>query len=163
MSFETFRVELQCGPATHAQVVGTIRRLPHARPDPDAIPSRGSAYFTVEDGLHVFEIEVADSPVRVSCRFTLCHPPSVDAAFLGLVRGLQARLGMAARVCDDVSPDRARYFAAAEFSGFAGVARDAIATRRAEWIAQFGSRQLAAKTSDVYETFILPLCAPVAG
>lgn len=85
MGFESFRVELRGGSATSAQVDELIRRLPQAKPDPEAIASRGSTFYTLEDGLHVIEVEVVAVPVKVSCRFTMCHPPSIDSAFLSVV------------------------------------------------------------------------------
>ncbi|MBX9584290.1 MAG: hypothetical protein K2X87_28660 [Gemmataceae bacterium] len=163
MGFESFRVELRGGPGTHARADEAVRLLPHAQPDPGAIPSPGSTYYTVADGRHVIEVEVADRPPRVSLRFTLCHPPSVDAAFLALVHDLTARLGMDARVCDDVPPDHAGPFPLARFAEFAGIASQAIHARRAEWITNFGPAQFPATTSEVYEAVILPQCRPAAG
>jgi hypothetical protein len=151
MGFESFRVELRSGPATHAQVDESVRQLPNVKPDPESIRLPGSTYYTVEDEAHVIELEVADSPVRVSCRFTLCHPPSVDAAFLRLVRELMVRLGMEARICDDVPPQHAQGFPATRFPEFADAASRCISTRRAEWV------------SEVYERIILPRCVPVTG
>lgn len=163
MGFETFRVELRGGAATFAEAEAAVRQRTGARPDHDAMTSPGSAYYAVEDGVHVVEVEVADDPVRVSCRFTLCHPPTIDAAFLGFVREVQGRLGMDARVCDDVRPEDARWYSAGEFAEFVGVASGRIAARRAEWTTSFGDTQLAAKTPEVYAKIILPRCVPVAG
>lgn len=67
---------------------------------------------------------------------------------------------MAARVCDNVGPEQARGFVAAEF---ASTASDAIAPRRAEWVAQFGPRLLAAKTAAFHEAFVAPRCVSVGG
>jgi hypothetical protein len=161
MGFESFRVELRGGPATHAQADGSVRQLPSVKPDPESIRTPGSIYYTIEDGVHVIEVEVADSPVRVSCRFTLCHPPSVDAAFLRLVRELMVRLGMEARICDDVPPQHAQGFPAARFPEFGDAVTRCIDARRAEWVANFGPSQFPAKTSEVYERSILPRCVPV--
>ena len=162
MGFETFRVELCGGTATYTQAEEAVRRYEHARPDHDSIASRGSAYYTIEDGSHVIEVEVAASPVRVSCRFTLCHPPDIDAEFMGLVRDMQTRLGMVVRICDDVRPEHARCFPPAQFPEFSGIVSDYIAARRAEWIANFGPETLSATTPEVYEKIILPKCVPVA-
>jgi hypothetical protein len=108
MGFESFQVELRGETASSAQVDELVRRLPHAKCDPDAIASRGSTFYTLEDGHHVIEVELVAFPVKVSCRFTLCHPPSIDSAFLSLVRELMARLGMEVRICDDVRPEHSQ-------------------------------------------------------
>jgi hypothetical protein len=57
-----------------------------------------------------------DAPVRVSCRFTLCHPAAVDAAFLRLAHDLMGRLGMEADIFDYVRPEDARSFSLNEFA-----------------------------------------------
>lgn len=163
MSFESFRVELRSDRATFAQVDELVRNLPQSKPDCDSILMKGSSYYTVEDGSHVIEIEVADSPVTVSCRFTLCHPPTIDAAFLGLVRELMDRLGLEVRICDDVAPEHAHAYPATHFAEFAEVALATIAVRRAEWAANFGPSQFPASTVAVYEKVILPRCVPVVG
>jgi hypothetical protein len=163
MCFESFRVELRGGTATADQVREVVNHLLHAKPDPTSIATSGSTYYTVEDGRHFVEVEVATFPVKVSCRFTLCHPPSIDAAFLGFVRQLMVRLGMEAVICDRVPPPHSEGFPAARFSEFADIVSRCISARRAEWVANFGTAQLAASTPEVYEKIILPKCVPVAG
>ncbi|MBX9625074.1 MAG: hypothetical protein K2X82_14800 [Gemmataceae bacterium] len=163
MGFESFRVELRGGHATRAQADEAVRLLPHATPDAGAVPSPGSTYYTVTDRRHVIEVEVSGDPPRVSLRFTLCHPPSVDAAFLALVRDLMARLGMGARVCDDVPPEQAGPFPLVRFAEFADLASQVICARRAEWAANFGPAEFPATTPEVYEKVILPRCIPVGG
>src|SRR3954463_9065987 len=118
MGFESFRVELHGGSASYGDADTAVRELPHVRPDRHSVPLPGSTYYLFDDGRHVFELELKDSPVRLSCRFTLCHPPSVDAALLGLMRDLMARLGTEVTICDDVRPDHARPFSLPEFAEF---------------------------------------------
>jgi hypothetical protein len=161
MGFETFRVELRGERANYQEVNEAVRKFPNSQPDLHSISMTGSTYYVINDGRHVIEVEVMDSPVKLSCRFTLCHPPSVDAAFLGVVRELMMRLGLQARVCDDVRPEHARAFSLDEFAEFAGVTSHYTATRRAEWIAAFGSDTMAATTNEVYQRVILPRCQPV--
>jgi hypothetical protein len=160
MGFETFRVELRGGKANYAQADEAIQELPHIRPDQHSLSTRGSRFYLYEDGQHAIELAVLDASVRVSCRFTLCHPPSVDAVFLGLVRDLMARLGMEAKICDDVLPDDARSFALDDFAAFAAATRRYITARRAEWIGAFGDVPMAATTNEVYQRIILPRCQP---
>jgi hypothetical protein len=163
MGFESIRVELRGGPATFSQVNEFVRQRPNVKPDTDGIRTPGSTFYTVEDGLHVIEVEVMASPITVSCRFTLCHPPSVDFAFLELVRELMAGLGMEAGICDDIGPEHSHWSSIAEFTEFADVLLHYVARRRAEWITNFGAAQFPAKTREVYERVILPRCEPVMG
>lgn len=161
MGFEVFRVELRGGQAKYADVDETVRQVPHAHPDHGSIPTQGSRYYLIEDGQHVIEVEVMDAPVKVSCRFTLCHPASIDLCFLGVLQGLMRRLGMDATLCDAIQPAHARSFSFAEWPDFVAITRHSIAARRAEWIAAFGKESLAATTNEVYERVILPRCQPV--
>jgi len=158
MGFEHFRVQLRGGKASYHEVEAAVRQLPNTRPDHEATLVPGSAYYCIADGQHVIELELTDSPVRLSCRFTLCHPPSVDTVFLGLVRDLVDRFGMEARVCDDVRPEHDRAFSLAEFPEFAEVVSCAIPDRRAEWIGAFGGELIGASTREVYQRVILPPC-----
>jgi hypothetical protein len=159
MGFESFRVELQGGSATHADADAAVRGLPHVRPDADAVRLPASTYYVLDDGRHVFEIEASDAPVAVSCRFTLCHPPSVDAAFVRLVGALAARLGMEVWIRDDVRPEHASGLPAGRF---AEVVPAYIAARRAEWVANVGPEQFPATTREAYERAIKPRCQPVS-
>jgi hypothetical protein len=160
MGFETFRVELRGGKVNGAEADEAVRELPHIRPDQHSLSTRGSTFYVFDDGRHAIELALLDAPVRVSCRFTLCHPPSVDAVFLVLLRDLMTRLGMEAKICDDVRPEHARSFSRDDFAEFADATLRYIAARRAEWIAAFGDEPMAATTNEVYERIILPHCQP---
>jgi hypothetical protein len=163
MGFESFRIELRGGRANHQEADDIIRQLLHAKPDHESLPMPGSTYYLIEDGRHVIELELKDVPVRVSCRFTLCHPPSVDAAFLSLARDLMSRLEMAVDICDDVRPEHARSFSLNEFAEFSAAVSRYIAARRAEWVTNFGTETLAATTNEAFRRIILPRCQPGVG
>lgn len=160
MGFEAFRVELRGGEAKYGEADEVIRTLPHIKPDQHSIPAQGSTFFVLHDGRHAIELELMDSPLRISCRFTLCHPPSVDAVFLDLVRELMIRLGMEAKICDEVCPEHVHSFSVREFAEFSAILVRSIAARRAEWIAAFGNESMAATTSEVHQRMILPRCQP---
>src|SRR3954453_18451123 len=127
MGFEAFRVELRGGKANNREADEAVRKLPHLKPDQHSVPMKGSTFYVMDDGLHAIELELMDAPVRLSCRFTLCHPPSVDLAFLNLLRELMLRLGMEAKICDDVQPAHSRSFALADFPNFLVIAKHYIA------------------------------------
>ncbi len=162
MGFESFRVELRGGPTSYSEANETIRKQPHVRLDEQSPATKRSTYYVRDDGRHILEVEVKDAPVRISCRFTLCHPSSIDSVFLGRVRGLMVLLGMEVWICDDVRPEDAHSFSLAHYAEFSSAALRSIAARRAEWIAAFGTEQMAATTNQVYERIILPRCQPVA-
>lgn len=158
MGFESFRVEIRPRHTTFAGADDAVRRLPSDRSDSTALATPGSSYHVVTDGAHVFEIEVAPTPLRVSCRFTLCHPPTVDAAFLGLIRVLARQLAPS-EVAGDVpaaEPD------GVESPEFASALSARIAARRAEWDAAFGAVRFAATTGQAFERYVFPKCVPAA-
>jgi len=158
MGFESFRVELCGGQATYSEVNEGLRKLEHITGDPDSVLTPGSQFFFMGDGKNVIEIELTDSPVKLSCRFTVCHPPAVDSAFLGLVKKLMVIFGMEVKIRDDVQPEHAHSFSLAQFHDFAVVISRFISARRLEWISAFGSKQVAATTNEVYKQIILPRC-----
>lgn len=135
---------------------------PQVKLDRQSPQTKGSTFYIVEDGWHVIEMELKDAPVRISCRFTLCHPTSIDSVFLELVHELMFLFGMEAWICDDVRPEDAHSFSLTEFGEFSCAALRSIAARRTEWIAAFGTEQMPATTNEVYERIILPRCQPVA-
>jgi hypothetical protein len=163
MGFEAFRVELRGGPAGCRDVDEAVRKLPHIKPDLHSLLTEGSNYYVFGDGQHIIELEVMDRPVRLSCRFTLCHPSSIDPVFLGLVKELMLQLGMDVKICDDVRPEHARPFGLDEFAEFSKIIAPYVAARRAEWHTAFGAETLAATTNEVHERIIIPQCAPRIG
>lgn len=161
MGFESFRVELRGDMADHPEAKEMIQKHPYIKFDQQSPPMKGSTFYVIDDGRHVIEVELKDAPERVSCRFTLCQPPTVDSIFLDLVRELMLRLGMEAWICDGVRPEDAHSFSLADSTEFSSAALGSIAARRTEWIAAFGPEQLPATTNEVYERIILPRCQPV--
>ena len=161
MGFESFRVELRGDANTFASKGTFLHHFPSAKPDPEALPYPGSAFFVVDDGLHILEIEVSESPARLSVRFTLCHPESIVEAFLRLLRDLMAVFQMSAKIRDDVRPEHSDWYSAARYDEFASIVPQYIARRRSEWVASFGPAQLSAKTSEVFRRIVLPNCEPV--
>jgi hypothetical protein len=162
MGFESFRVELRGGRASLHEAETAIRQVPFSRPDNESLPTAGSTHYVIDDSRHVIEIELRDAPVRVSCRFTLCHPLSIDEAFLGVIHDLMTRLQMQASICDDVRPEHSRPFSLDEFAEFATATSGYATVRRKEWVAAFGDKPMAASTSEVHQRIILPQCTPVA-
>src|SRR5438874_2440398 len=98
-ALEYISEERRGGRAKYVEADQLIRQLPYIKLDPDSVPLSGSTFYLMDNGAQVVEIQLTESPVQVSCRFTLCHPPSVDSVFLGLIRELMRRLGMEARIC----------------------------------------------------------------
>lgn len=161
MGFESFRVELRGGGTNYSQAQHEIQKQPRVKLDEQSPQTKVSTFYIADDGRHIIEMELKDSPVRISCRFTLCHPASVDSVFLTLVHELMFLFEMEAWICDDVRPEDAHSFSLTHFAEFSSAALRSIAARRTEWIAAFGTEQMPATTNEVYERIILPRCQPV--
>ena len=160
MGFESFQVELRGEVQDPGHFNRFIRGLPNVKPDTNAMETSGSDYFIVDDGAHKMELEVTESRGLISCRFTLCHPPSIDAAFVSLIREFVERLRMKVRIC---AVDTSRWYSSEDLPEFVRDVDDCIATERRGWIAQFGPVQLAATTAEAFEKIVLPQCEPLHG
>jgi hypothetical protein len=160
MGFESFQIEFRRDGQDNRSLSRYVRQLPNARPDKPGVESSGSEYFLVDDGAHKIEIEVTEGRGRISCRFTLCHAPSIEVAFVSLAQDLVKRLDMKVRICAD---EKGRWYSAADFSDFANDISGFIAKERKAWIAQCGPAQLAATTAEAYEWIVLPQSKPVVG
>ena len=120
---------------------------------------RGS-YYLFEDGRHVVELHLFITPEILSCRFALCHPDTIDSAFIGLLHRLVIATGMEVTIREDVRPEHEYPFPLAEFPALTACLPEYIAARRAEWVAAFGDERMAVSTNECYRRIILPLCQP---
>ena len=158
MGMEVFLVELRGGKASPEEAKEALRKLPNVKPDPDGGWMSGSTYYVFRDGVHTIEMELMAAPVKLMCRFTLCHPPSVDAVFLRLVHELMTRLGMKVTIRKNVRPEHAHAFSLNDFAEFSAIIPGYIATCRADFVAQFGDKQLGASSRELFQEIILPQC-----
>jgi hypothetical protein len=156
MGFESFGVRLGREQANAQDAIKAIMNLDHAAADPDAELTPGSPCFLVNDGQHAIELEVMETSATISCRFTLCHPPTVDALFIALVKELMETLDMRVEICDEVEPGQPDEFTSATFDEFPSIVSSSITKRRAEWKAAFGNQTLGATTAQVHEKIIWP-------
>lgn len=160
MGFESFRVELNGGSSTLLEAADAILALEHARRDDEAAFMPDQMCYLVRDTGYAIELELMDSPVTISCRFALCHPPSVDAALFELVRKLMIALNMQVTICEDVLPQHDHPFSLDQFEEFTQAYAPSVAARRREWKAMFGNKLLAATTAEAHQHIILPHCVP---
>jgi hypothetical protein len=161
MGFQSFQVVLEGGGASVREANKFVQSLPHVHPDHGFI--QGPTYYLLDDGRHKIEMELWDDYLSISCRFTLCHPPSVDLAFLNLIRELMECLSVDVAVYEDVEGKHEHPFSLAEFSEFSAITLRSIAARRAEWIRFGGTETLAATEAEAHQRIILPRCLPVVG
>jgi hypothetical protein len=152
MGFESFGVSLEGGRVTADEAIRVIDSLDGVSRE-DGFTT-GSTYFLARDGRHAIELELMHTPVWLSCRFTLCHPPSVDSAFLQCVKQLMEKLDMRVEIRDDVTPEHSQPYSLDRFNEFSKACLHYIAARRREWKLAFGNRELAATTAEAHQHII---------
>jgi len=154
MGVESFQiVALTAAPGSDVRAwLMSQRLLPsvHADTCPDT--------FIATDSRHVVEAEVRADGVktRVSIRFALCHPATVDDLLLEFVRRLaeftHGRIVVAERVPGGF-PDKFKYDELG--SAFACVLRGAISEKRGLWRQNFGEEEAAVTTAEALRRFLL--------
>lgn len=114
--------------------------------------------FIYKDGCHVLELLVQpdrSGQALISVRFALCHPSSVDDAFVQLVARIAGELGMIIQICEDVPAGHADEFDPSAFVAFRAAVLSSIRSRRNWWIASFGSTTAALTSDEAIQRFIL--------
>jgi hypothetical protein len=159
MGFESFQIILR-GERTRREAEETLHSLPGVVPDPSGGFLRSSTYFVMNDGPHSIEMEVDDAAgLRISCRFILSHPPTIDVVFIAFVCELMGRLGLEATAVEAPEAEPAWTFRPGECADLTAATMRHIAIRRREWIADMGTDH-AINRKELYERIILPRCAP---
>ena len=158
MGFENFNVMLEGGETATQDALDVIEGLQGVTRDGESEWTPESRCYLYRDGQHAIELEVLGSPERVSCRFTLCHPASVDVVFVDFVRKLMKSLRMQVQICDD---DLTAAFSLDRFDEFSHAVVRCINARRQEWKRAFGDQELGATTNEAHRHIILPHCQPV--
>lgn len=155
MGIECFCVELGGTSASSDDVLASLRALEGCERDElsEWIPEQ--VCFVVRRENLTAELEVLPGP-RVSCRMTLCHPPTSDGAFVGLLGDLSARLSTdRVRRIDGVSNA-----ASLDQLALDEETREAIARKRARWKRQFGDAEGCYSSLEVHRLIIGPRTVP---
>ncbi len=156
MGFESFNVRLLENQASFSEAVDAIMDIENAAREEDAEFTTTEKCFLIRGDDHAIELEVMGEPASISCRFTLCHPATIDDAFLAHMRDLMEKLDMRVKICDDVTPEHEHAYSLERFDDFASACRHYIAVRRREWQAMFGEETIAATTVEAHEHIIMP-------
>jgi hypothetical protein len=157
MGVEDFRVCLSGAPDESIPLIDHLLRMPGMSRDEE--PQLGDGcYLLFRDDAHLIELELRES--EISCRFALCHAPTVDSIFARLLRQIATPLRWKISILDRLPPDVPWDFYPPAYEGLEAALSIAIASRRDEWKRLFGSVEAGVSTSEAIERFILPLCDP---
>jgi hypothetical protein len=157
MGVEDFRVRLSGALDKSISVIDHLLRIPGMRRD-EELQSIDGCYLMFRDDGHLIELEVDET--EISCRFALCHAPTVDSIFARLLRQIATPLRWKISILDHLPPDVPWDFYPPAYEGLEGALSIAIASRRDEWKRLFGSVEAGVSTSEAIDRFILPLCDP---
>lgn len=116
-------------------------------------------FFEYRKGGHVIEVELSRPKLRIatriSCRFSLCHPDSVDEVFADFVVDLAQGLSLPIEILEDVPAGEPYRFLPADLNGFRDALKKSIATKRDYWIKDFGDVKASLTCREAVQRFIL--------
>ena len=122
MGMECYLLRLE-GSNSMDHMESDLIRLRRMEPDSSyKTGSRGERYFVFRDGEHVIELELhpvsGGRVTKVSMRFALCHPDSVDRVFVEIAAGLMTRRNLSATICEDLPSGTQRDYSRHEIDAF---------------------------------------------
>lgn len=159
MGLESFRAELTDTKLPASEVVKSLLEIEGAAWDEQGTILPHQKCFLVRRQNSVVELEISEYPVVLSCRITVCHPPSADDVFIQLLSEMAARFSMKTVTCiDGLTPDSASIIN--NLGELDNTVRQAIARKRAVWKRQFGEVESAYTEAEVYQHIIIPQCNP---
>lgn len=154
MGAEETRVLLFPKSAMTREIVNALRATGpwHDARTPSADPTCEN--LELDDGEHLIEAEVQDMPPRLSLRFALCNPETVDTIFVGLVSRLARMLDAQVRVVG-ASELAACSFSSPDLHGLDSALQQNIEDERKLWQQEFGGETLKATCEEAVVEFIL--------
>ncbi len=161
MGVEDFQTVLICDNDRHdfITIVEAIKSMPKASTDKKSKRLSEEEYFLVEDDDHLIEVEISDNKkkklVKVSCRFALCLPNSIDNIFCKFIREIGQQFKMIIKILDDVPKGFSDIFNPSEYVGLEDSLKKAIQIKRDYWIQDFGSETANLRPSDALRRFVL--------
>jgi hypothetical protein len=159
MGAEDFLVVVEGESSDFAKVRHILSAILGAQEVPETEGLVGETHFLYEDGQHKIEIEVSEEPstgsIRLSCRFSLCHPESVIPVFGKLVKNIAGRMGLPVKIADEVPEGDSDSFFPPKFPRFDDILPRAIAMKRRYWVADFGAERASLTCSEAVRRFIL--------
>jgi hypothetical protein len=118
--------------------------------------------FEYSDTKHIIELQVSDylnNKRQLSCRFSLCHPPSIDKRFTEFVKSIAKDLVLEIRIRESCQvKGEGDIFHPPEYNGFDEVLKEVIQIKRKYWIADFGEETAVISCQEALKRFVWPKC-----
>ncbi len=140
MGWEAFLVSISSD-LTHEVVADCLLAIPGVRPQSgsDALP--GYRQYVYEDPSHIIELETsseaAQAGTRISIRFALCQPASIDGIFAEFVADIAQKSKGAVMIAADAHGELAVDFQHTGMDAFAKSAAFYLGQDRAIWRRDF--------------------------
>jgi len=115
-------------------------------------------YYIFNDGKYIIEFEVSlreMNLIKISCRFAVCHPASIDSLFEKLIMAIAKKLKAKIEILDETPNGDPYQFFYPNYDNFKKILRKAIEIKRNYWIQDFGPKTLSLKTSDALKKYLL--------
>ncbi len=159
MGAEDFQAILLSDNVQYDKVVETLRCIPNVDIDNESKRLADENYFVIDDGIHIIELEVSSRGkrkgyIKISCRFALCLPRSIDAVFYRLLRKIGKKFEMLIEVLDEVPVGCLDKFNPPDYVGMDHVLKKAIGLKRMYWVQDFGPETASLRTSEALKKFV---------
>ncbi len=160
MGAEEFQVVLRGDNENLEKIVDKLKEIPHLSVDKETRSLAKEVHFLINDGVHIIEIEVSyikksKGPIRISFRFALCHPHSIDDAFYSLLIGIGKKLNMNIEIIDEVPSGYSYKFNPPHYRGLYTTLKKSIEIKRHYWVQDFGPGIASLTPSDAIIRFII--------
>ena len=122
--------------------------------------------FIYSDTKHVIELQVTDYTSgipQLSCRFSLCHPHSIDKKFIEFTKSIANDLNLKIRIqesCQIKGDDEV--FCPPKYDGYEKILQEIIKVKRKYWVADFGDETAIISCQEAIKKYILPKCKKIS-
>jgi hypothetical protein len=156
MGVESFLVRLRSRQPDLQAVVTYAQCSLGIVPDPKQHAlSSAYSYYVFRDGLHVIEFEFLQEreSYDISMRFALCHPPTVDRAFLAHAVVLTRQFDLTAIIGGELPEGEPAEYDKNNLERFAANCSWSIARDREYWRRMFGPEEMGLSVVDALQYF----------
>ncbi len=118
-------------------------------------------YYIFDDSKHIIELEISQREaniIKISCRFAVCHPISIDNVFIELIIIIAKKLKSKIEILDETPNGDPYQFFYPEYEKFETVLKKTIEIKRNYWMQDFGSETASLRTSEAIKKYILSKC-----
>ena len=118
--------------------------------------------YIYNDTNHIVELQLMDckpKPPKLSFRFSLCQPSSIDGKFIELTTSIGKDLNLKIRIMESCQvEDDDIIFSPLDYENYNKILQEVIKVKRDYWIAMFGEETAVVTCSEAIMKFLVPKC-----